>query len=52
MFLWNWRRYGIYVSDDLFAALEDSINQLGLLDESYKDLAVNDVGDFVKYFVK
>ena len=43
---------GIHESDDPFAALEDSIKQLGLLDESSKNLSVNDVDDFVKSHVK
>ena len=42
----------IHVSDDLFAALEDSIKQFGLLEQSFKDLAVDDVVDFVKSLVK
>ena len=43
---------GIHESDDPFAALEDSIKQLGLLDESSKNLSVDDVDDFVKSHVK
>ena len=42
----------IHESDDPFAALEDSIKQLRLLDESSKNLSVNDVGDFVKSRVR
>ena len=36
----------IHVSDDLFAALEDLIKHLGLLDESLNHLAVDDVTSF------
>ena len=43
---------GIHESDDSFATLEDSIKQLGLLDESSKNLSVDDVDDFVKSLVK
>ena len=43
---------GIHKSDDLFAALEDSIKQLGLLYESSKNLSVDDADDFVKSHVK
>ena len=35
-----------------FAALEDSIEQLGLLDESSYNLSIDDVDDFVKFLVK
>ena len=35
-----------------FAALEDSIKQLGLLDERSYNLSVDDVDDFVKSLVK
>ena len=36
----------IQVSDDPFPALEDSIKQLGLLGDSFKDLSVNVVASF------
>ena len=39
---------GIHESDDPFDALEDSIKQLGLLDERSKNLSVDDVDDFVQ----
>ena len=42
----------MHVSDDLFAALEDQIKQLGLLEQSFKDLAVDDVVDFAKSLFK
>ena len=42
----------IHESDDPFAALEDSIKQLRLLDESSKNLSVNYVDDFVKSRVR
>ena len=35
-----------------FAALEDSIKQLGLLDKRSYNLSVDDVDDFVKSLVK
>ena len=43
---------GIHESDDPFAALEDSIMLLGLLEESSKNLSVDDVDHFVKSQVK
>ena len=35
-----------------FAALEESVKQLGLLDERSYNLSVDDVDDFVKSLVK
>ena len=43
---------GIHESDDPFAPLEDSIMLLGLLEESSKNLSVDDVDHFVKSQVK
>ena len=41
----------IHESNDPFAPLEDSTKQLGLLDETSKNLPANDADDFVKSFV-
>ena len=43
---------GIHESNDPFAALEDSIKQLGLLEKISKNLSVDDVDNFVKSLVK
>ena len=43
---------GIHESNDPFAALEDSIKWLGLLDKSSNNLSVGDVNNFVKSLVK
>ena len=43
---------GIHESNDPFAALEDSIKQLGFLEKISKNLSVNDVDNFVKSLVK
>ena len=43
---------GIHESNDPFAALEDSIKQLGFLEKISKNLSVDDVDNFVKSLVK
>ena len=42
----------IHEFNDPFAPLEHSMKQLGLLDETSKNLSADDVDDFVKSFVK
>ena len=43
---------GIHESNDPFAALEDSIKQLGFLEKISKNLSVDDFDNFVKSLVK